>query len=267
MTGPVPRRRRSVLVGVGVVALFLGILGVIALPEGFLPGPLGEAPGLFERVLHQHGRMAAFGLLYMEESGIPMPIPGDVFVMFIGHSLPDDRLTWGLLWLAVTACVLLGASNLYLIARRFGHRIIAGDVGRFLHLTPSRVRRAERWFERWGFWALVVGRHIPGCRVPITVAAGTFGVGYPTFAASVAISTATWSAFFLAVGFTVGDRVISFLQLHHNLYLLGAILLTSVVLGSLFLRLSGQRVVQGSAAGERSREGSQRGEGRVVGDA
>jgi membrane protein DedA with SNARE-associated domain len=89
-----------------------------------------------------------------------------------------------------------------------------------LHLTPARIDQAERWFARWGVWTLIFGRHIPGLRVPLTVAAGIFRVRYRVFIASVAISTAVWAGFFLTMGALFGGRIGHLLSLHREGYVI-----------------------------------------------
>jgi len=166
--------------------------------------------------LRQHGPLAAVGLLYLEESGVPMPVPGDFFVMYLGHREAGDWMSGILAWLALTIAVVLGSTNLYWISRRWGRRLVAGRAGAMLHLTPGRIERAERWFGRWGPWALIIGRHIPGCRVPITVAAGSFNVSFRTFALCVGISTITWSAIFLLIGNLLGEHAQAFMDGHQT---------------------------------------------------
>jgi membrane protein DedA with SNARE-associated domain len=64
--------------------------------------------------------------------------------------------------------------------------------------------------------AIIFGRHIPGFRVPITLAAGIFRVPYPVFAASVAVSTAIWAGVFIIVGINFGGRLEAFLRVHRE---------------------------------------------------
>jgi membrane protein DedA with SNARE-associated domain len=88
--------------------------------------------------------------------------------------------------------------------------------------------------------AIIFGRHIPGFRVPITVAAGVFRVRYPMFALSVAISTAIWAGIVLIIGINFGTRLERFLQLHTQMYFIwGGIVVAMLVLG--FLRSRSQR--------------------------
>ena len=116
------------------------------------------------------------------------------------------------------AAVTLGATNLYFISRRFGRRLVESRFAEYIHLSPERLEKAERWFARYGVLAIIFGRHIPGFRVPITVAAGIFRVRYPLFAVSVAISTAIWAGIVIIIGINYGSRLESFLRLHSQMY-------------------------------------------------
>jgi membrane protein DedA with SNARE-associated domain len=166
-----------------------------------------------------------------------MPVPGDVFVMYIGHHVPHYLLTLLLAWLGLIGIVLLGATNLYLISRRWGRALLERRLARMAHLTPERMARAEAWFDRWGPWALIVGRHVPGLRVPLTVGAGVFGVGYRTFATCVVVSTAIWAGFFITVGATFGGRVGHLLGLHRSSYVLLPLLIIGAFVGYFVYRL------------------------------
>src|SRR5207253_9366204 len=88
----------------------------------------------------------------------------------------------------------------------------------YVHLTPERVAKAELWFKRYGVLAIIFGRHIPGFRIPITVASGIFEVRYPLFAASVAVSTAIWAGIVLIIGINFGPRLGDLLRAHSFLY-------------------------------------------------
>jgi len=205
------------------VGLLLGTvlaLTAFAILEGDLPEAVGDGAHVVGLLLRRFGLAAAFGLLYLEESGVPMPMPGDVFVMYVGHHSAQSLLSLLAAWLGLIAVVVLGASNLYFISRRWGRSIVEHRLAKLLHLTPARIDQAERWFARWGVWTLVLGRHIPGLRVPLTVAAGIFRVRYPVFVASVAISTAVWAGFFLTLGAVFGGRISHLLNLHREGYVI-----------------------------------------------
>jgi hypothetical protein len=50
-------------------------------------------------ILHRYSYVGSYGLLYLEESGVPLPAPGDVFVMYVGAHVPRSLGSWILAWL------------------------------------------------------------------------------------------------------------------------------------------------------------------------
>ncbi|HKF18608.1 MAG TPA: DedA family protein [Candidatus Dormibacteraeota bacterium] len=179
--------------------------------QGDLPEEFSDLASTVNRLLRRFGVGASLFLLYVEESGVPLPVPGDVYVIYLGQAAAGPASLIAS-WLAIIAVVVAGSSNLYLLSRRWGGRLIRGRLGTILHLDPEGITRAERWFGRWGALAIIFGRHVPGFRVPITVLAGTMKVRYPVFAASVAVSTAVWSAIWLLLGDRVAPVLVRFLM-------------------------------------------------------
>jgi membrane protein DedA with SNARE-associated domain len=167
---------------------------------------LGMVSDWFGNMIDQFGVFGAFGLLFVEEAGVPIMLPGDVMVMYAGYQVSLESIEY---WQALVCCVLAvsaGASILYGISRRYGVTIIA-RYGRYVHCPPERVDSVRPIMERWGILAVIFGRHIPGMRIPITVLAGMLRFPYPLFVGGVAISTAIWAGFFLAVGIRLGPAV------------------------------------------------------------
>jgi membrane protein DedA with SNARE-associated domain len=213
----------AVLIGAAIVAS--------AILQGDVPDVVGGGTHLVRQILHRYSYLASYGLLYIEESGIPLPAPGDVFVMYVGAHVPRNVASWVIAWLGLIGIVVLGATNLYFISRRFGRKLVEGRVSAVIHLSPERLERAEKWFQRYGVVAIIFGRHIPGFRVPITVAAGVLRISYPLFAASVAVSTAIWAGVVMIVGINFGPRMEAFLRLHRETYWVwAAIVLVMVIL-------------------------------------
>lgn len=213
-----------------VLVVVIAIL-ISAILEGDLPGVLLAGTRGLRGFLHRHSYLPGFGLLYVEESGIPLPAPGDVFVLYVGAHVPRNLLSYLAAWLGLITAVVLGATNLFFISKRYGRRLAEGRVGAYIHLSPERLARAEGWFKRYGVLAIIFGRHIPGFRVPITVAAGVFRVRYPLFAVSVAISTAIWAGVVIVIGINYGNRLEHFLLLHSYMYLVWAAIVVAIVLG------------------------------------
>ncbi len=145
--------------------------------------------------------------IYLEESGIPMPVPSEVGIGYLGQRVTVSPVALGATWFGLTLLIVLGSTNLYAASRRFGPALLGGRLGRALHLTPSGVARAQRWLQRWGPLAIGLSRYLPGLRWGMAVACGTLGVGYRTFWLSTAISAAVWAGGLLTLGVMVGDEV------------------------------------------------------------
>jgi membrane protein DedA with SNARE-associated domain len=212
------RKLRIALLAILIAAAIL----VVAILEGDIPDLVTWGTHWIRLILRRYSYLGSYGLLYVEESGVPLPAPGDVFVMYVGAHVPRNLASWIIAWLGLIGIVVLGATNLFFISRKFGRRLAEGRFAEVVHLSPERLDRAERWFKRYGVAAIIFGRHIPGFRVPITVAAGVLRIRYPVFAASVAVSTAIWAGVVMIIGVNFGPRMEAFLRVHRETYFLWA---------------------------------------------
>src|SRR5438105_11010850 len=134
--GPrVPRPRlerrgaRRSLAMLAVIAVALG-LAMVAAIEGDLPEDLTIVGAFVAGVLKRFGVPASLALLYLEESGGPLPVPGDIYVVYLGTIAAGSPPKLAAVWLAIIAVVVAGSSNLYLVSRRWGHRLLTGRLGR-----------------------------------------------------------------------------------------------------------------------------------------
>lgn len=73
--------------GVISVGLVLGLVAMALLEVGALWEFVGDTGELIRRLLPRMGPAPSVLAIYLEESGIPLPVPGDVFVLYLGHSL------------------------------------------------------------------------------------------------------------------------------------------------------------------------------------
>lgn len=247
--GPViDRVRANHWLRVAVISLVVLIAVVIsAILEGDLPEWVAGGHRLLRFLGHRYSYLPGFGLLYIEESGIPLPAPGDVFVLYVGAHVPRNLFAWVAAWLGLITAVTLGATNLFYVSRRYGRRLVESRFAEYVHLSPERLTRAENWFKRYGVLSIIFGRHIPGFRIPITVAAGVFKVTYPVFAVSVAISTAIWAGVVIIIGINFGSRLERFLALHTQMYFIwGAIVLLLIASQVWRSRLQRARILAGA---------------------
>src|SRR5207302_1451868 len=128
---------------------------VMAVLEGDLPELFQDTFRGLRTFYGQHTYLPGYALLYIEESGIPLPAPGDVFVMYVGVHIPRNIAAWLVAWLGLIFVVVLGATNLFFVSRRFGTRLVHSRFAEYVHLNPERLAKAHGWvYFIWG--AIVV---------------------------------------------------------------------------------------------------------------
>ena len=189
------------------LGLALGVLAVglmVAATRTDFPKGVVAAENM---VQHRIGVEIAVTGIYLEESGLPMPVPSEVSVGYLGQRLSNNPFALFATWLGLTVLIVLGSTNLFVASRKFGQRLINGRIGTALQLTPSRVARAQSWFARWGPLAIGLSRYVPGLRWGMAVTCGILGVSYRTFWFSTTISAAIWAGVMLTLGLTFGDAI------------------------------------------------------------
>jgi membrane protein DedA with SNARE-associated domain len=191
----------------GALLVVAVIVVMVILVQNDAGGQVDTVDDSIGTLLKDYGYLGGFALIYIEESGPPLFIPGDAFLIYVGNRLPREVPIFLAAWAGFVLAVTFGATNLYLVSRRFGRRLLEHRLAKFLELTPARLDRAEGWFNRYGPWTLIFGRHIPGARVPLTVAAGVLKLRYSVFAVSVAVSSAVWAGLFLILGAVFGPSL------------------------------------------------------------
>jgi membrane protein DedA with SNARE-associated domain len=115
-----------------------------------------------DTLLARHGVLAAFVYLAVEESGVPIPVPGDFLMLTLGGRARDGAIVLWQVIVAMEAGTVLGSSLLYLLARRAGRGLVERYC-RYIGIGPVQLDRAEAQLYRRGAIAVVLGRLLPGC--------------------------------------------------------------------------------------------------------
>jgi membrane protein DedA with SNARE-associated domain len=105
--------------------------------------------------------------------------------------------------LAGTLGYLVGSVIGWLIGRR-GGRPLLELRGRWLHVTPARLDRAERWFGRWGSLGVLIGSITPVVRSFVAIPAGIFEFPLAQFVLSVTVGSAVWAFALGGIGYSLG---------------------------------------------------------------
>jgi membrane protein DedA with SNARE-associated domain len=163
-----------------------------------------------------HGLYAVFGLMTIDAvfpaaSELVMvyggalaggAIPGSQVVLF-GHTIDSSFWAFVAVSLAGTLGYLLGSIIGWGIGAYGGRPLIEGR-GRWLHLSPENLARAEAWFERRGDAAVFIGRVTPVVRSFISIPAGVFRAPFGRYTVLTLVGSAIWAFAFAGIGWGVG---------------------------------------------------------------
>jgi membrane protein DedA with SNARE-associated domain len=151
-----------------------------------------------------YGLAALFIIIAIEEAGVPLPLPGDLLIVFFGYQARQGEANPFWIFFCVIVATTLGASVLYGIGHR-GGRPLVKRYGHYIRLDRKRLRRIEGEFHRHGIWTIVLGRLIPGFRVYISVIAGVCGFPPRLFVASIVLASTLWVLIYFAIGYLFGE--------------------------------------------------------------
>ena len=166
---------------------------------------LQDLANILERFLTDYGYLAIFVLMFVEEAGLPLPLPNEVALMYVGYLSYQGRLDANLAGLVATLGAAGGSALLYYIARRGGRPLIR-RFGKFIHVTEERLDRSERAVAKWGPISIPIARLTPGLRIATTIVSGVLNVSYKVVFISVVGVALVWSYFWIHLGRALGDR-------------------------------------------------------------
>ncbi|SDD59016.1 membrane protein DedA, SNARE-associated domain [Paenibacillus sp. UNCCL117] len=164
------------------------------------------------------------GILFMIalENVFP-PIPSEVVLTFGGFMTTTSELTVAGVVAAATAGSVLGAVILYAIGRILDVERLESIVDRWggwLRVTKDDIRKADAWFDKYGYWTVLFCRMIPLIRSLISIPAGMSGMNFWMFLLFTTIGTFIWNIVLVSVGAAVGDsweQIVHMMDVYANI--------------------------------------------------
>lgn len=126
-------------------------------------------------------------------------------VNLFGREIPEGGWAYLAMALAGTIGYTVGAALGWAIGD-YGGRPYLERHGRWLHLGPEKLEKAERWFERWEDWAVFLGRLTPLVRSFVSVPAGVFRTPFWRYTWLTLLGSAIWCFAFAGAGYALGTQ-------------------------------------------------------------
>jgi membrane-associated protein len=195
---PATKRSQRALMAAGagaavLLALLLG--GVVPSPdlEGVLTD-LSDSLGAWTYLL-------VGGLAFLETGAfVGIVAPGETAIVLGGVVAAEGDVSLPVILLVAWAAAALGDLASYLLGRRLGRGFIVARGPR-LGITPARLVVVDRFFERHGGKAILIGRFVGLVRAVAPFLAGAAGLPLRRFLPFSLLGTALWSAALTLAGY------------------------------------------------------------------
>lgn len=154
-------------------------------------------------IVIKYGYVGLFGSLVLGIVGVPLP--DEVLMTFAGYLVSKGELSF-IPTVAVTlAGSFVGMTISFWIGRKFGYPLVE-KYGAKIRLTKEKLEQSERWFRRFGKFAVSIGYFIPGVRHLTAYFAGISKWPYSLFATYALPGAMVWTLTFISLGAYVGEH-------------------------------------------------------------
>jgi membrane protein DedA with SNARE-associated domain len=150
------------------------------------------------------GLIAIFVTMAGESAGLP--ISSEIVVPLGGALAAQGKLNFVLVVAVSSVANLTGSLIAFYLTRRFGETVVLSRFGRWMGLSKGHLRLADRFFARFGLWAVFFGRLLPIVRTYVSFPAGLSKIGYPMFTIVTLVGAIPWNFGLAYAGFLLGQN-------------------------------------------------------------
>jgi membrane protein DedA with SNARE-associated domain len=154
-------------------------------------------------VVGELGLLGIFVLMLFESACIP--IPSEATMLFAGFNVSEGEYSLVAVTLVGSFANLVGSWLAYAIGW-YGRVDILEKHGRKLHIKPSHLAWADRWFERHGDATVFFTRMLPIIRTFISLPAGVARMPFWRFTVLTFLGCLPWVFMLAFIGQQVGAR-------------------------------------------------------------
>lgn len=149
------------------------------------------------------GLVGIFVLMVAESALIP--IPSETTFLFAGFNVSEGAYSFLAVVAVGTAANLVGSCIAYAIGY-YGRVDLLEKHGAKLHIKPSHLAWADRWFEKYGSATVFFARMLPIVRTFISLPAGVARMPFWRFTILTTLGCIPWIAMLTFVGLKAGNR-------------------------------------------------------------
>jgi membrane protein DedA with SNARE-associated domain len=134
-----------------------------------------------------------------------IPLPSEVILPFSGYLVFRGQFNLYLVGLAGALGCLVGSIPAYYLGL-YGGRPLIERYGRYVLINHQDLELADRWFTRYGDWAIFFSRLLPIVRTFISFPAGVARMNLRRFVIYTALGSFPWCLGLAYIGMKLGEN-------------------------------------------------------------
>jgi membrane protein DedA with SNARE-associated domain len=151
----------------------------------------------------RYGYMAIFILVFLQEIGVPNPVPNELVLLFSGYLSFKGLLYLPLIILTAVVADFIGTNILYIIFYHAGTYIMRKKP-KWIPLSASMLERLSRKISEGGLFNIYIFRVTPFTRGYTSVITGLLRIKPGIFLPIALISASTWATIYVVIGYIIG---------------------------------------------------------------
>jgi membrane protein DedA with SNARE-associated domain len=151
-------------------------------------------------------------------------VPSEVVMPFSGFLVSSGRFCFVLVVISGTIGNLIGASFIYFLSYKGGRNLIL-KYEHIVLVSQADLEKVEKFFKRFGVWAILIGRCIPIVAGLISIPAGLSKIKYWKFLLLTFFGALIWNSLLTFIGLKLGENWLVLKDKLHNFDLIIIILI------------------------------------------
>jgi membrane protein DedA with SNARE-associated domain len=142
-------------------------------------------------------------LITFTENVFP-PSPSDLILVFCGTLVGLGTVGFVPLTLMATLGSTIGFAVMYWFGLKFETNAVEKKKLKFI--PEEAIYKVEGWFQKWGYWLIVVNRFMSGTRAVISFFAGMSRLNFLKTLSLSAVSALLWNGILVFMGMKLGEN-------------------------------------------------------------
>ena len=151
----------------------------------------------------RYGYLAIFILVFLQEIGMPNPIPNELLLMFSGYLSFKGFLYLPFVILTIISADFIGTNILYIIFYNAGTYIMQKKP-KWIPLSATMIDRLTRKISEGGQFTIFIFRVTPFTRGYTSVITGLLHIKPRVFLPIALISASAWATIYVVIGYIIG---------------------------------------------------------------